>query len=408
MNKTVKFYFKYPAQLFINIRYRISSIFIRSHYDLIVIDDIFPNKLSAWRFEEFTHYINEFGLDKTCIFTTGHSLGALHGDRSRNGVKELIKDFRLQNPKFKKSVKRYVYHRSVSAKLGYVLFLSNADNFLKYFETNKIPFVFTLYPGAGFLINSEDTLLVLRKVMASSFFRGVIVTQKITNEYLLKHNLCNPGKIHFIFGVVAPKYYVDADISRKKYFINNTMNIAFVANKQMPKGIDKGYDVFIDTAKLLAEQNDKIRFHIVGPFDETDIDVRELGDRIVFYNYLESQKLIEFYKKIDLLVSPNIPFILKPGAFDGFPTAAASEAALNGVAIAVTDPLNQNIHFEDKKDLIFITSNPLLISKEIMYYYNNPSELIAIAKNGSSNFKTVYSEENQLKKRIDILRNEID
>ena len=42
---------------------------------------------------------------------------------------------------------------------------------------------------------------------------------------------------------------------------------------------------------------------------------------------------------MDLIISPNVPFVLASGAFDGFPTACCMEAALSGTAMFVTDEL---------------------------------------------------------------------
>lgn len=403
MSKHLNFYIKNPKTFFNSIFYYARSFFIIEKYDLVIVDDIFPNSISSWRFEEFSTYLNLF-KSKICLFSTGHSLGALNEPKD---VFEIIKDFRKKNPEFKNSVKVFQSHRKVRSKLGYFLFLDNANIFLNFFEKNKIPFVFTLYPGAGLMLDDHRTDLMLRRVMGSEFFKGVITTQNVTTEYLLKKNFCDISKINFIYGVVSPKIFLNLNIDNKIYFENGIMNICFVANKQMEKGRDKGYDVFIEAAKILVNKIDNVFFHVVGPFDEDDIEVIEIKNKIKFYGFIKPEDLPLFFSNIDLIISPNKPFILKPGAFDGFPTAACSEAALNGVALAVTDPLKQNIYFKNDEDIIIIEADSNLITDKIISYYHNPEKLKRLAINGKIKFNNVYSIQNQMDKRIDFLTKNI-
>lgn len=398
-----KFYVKYPKILRDNIINRVRSLIVSDEYDLVVLDDVFPNKLSAWRFEEFTAYIKQFS-GNVCVFSTGHSLGALYDNR---GIIQNIKEFGVENPKYKSNLKQYNYHRKVKAKLGYCLFIHNAFNFLNYFEKNNIPFVFTLYPGAGFLLNQPETDSMLKKVLSSKLFRGVITTQKITTEYLIEKQFCDKSKIHFIYGVVAPKMFLSSDETLKKYFINDRLNVCFVANKQMERGVDKGYDVFIETAKIVSELTDKVSFNVVGPFSKEDIDLGSIGDRVKFHGFVKSIDLPSFFLQQDLIVSPNKPFVLKPGAFDGFPTASCSEAALNGVAMLVTDPLNQNIYFENNENIIIEQPDPILISEKIMFYLKNPEILMKIGIEGQKSAKEIYSTDKQIKERINLIKEQL-
>ena len=55
------------------------------------------------------------------------------------------------------------------------MFLSNAAAFLRTIEKHRLPFVFTLYPGAGFRLNDDVSDRNLRRVCESEYFRGVIV-----------------------------------------------------------------------------------------------------------------------------------------------------------------------------------------------------------------------------------------
>ena len=88
------------------------------------------------------------------------------------------------------------------------------------------------------------------------------------------------------------------------------MNIGFVAHKYMPKGLDKGYDLFIESARILCSKRSDIFFHIIGPYDENDIDISDFSSQIKFHGSLIPDKIDEIHQFLDLIISPNKPFIL--------------------------------------------------------------------------------------------------
>ena len=110
--------------------------------------------------------------------------------------------------------------------------------------------------------------------------------------------------------------------------------------------------------------SEKFRFHVVGGFSEDDIEVSDIINKIKFYGYLKPEELRKFYITQDLIISPNRTNVLSKGAFDGFPTGCSIEAGLCGVAMFVTDELNQNSVLIDNKDCVFINHNPdFIVSK---------------------------------------------
>jgi len=130
------------------------------------------------------------------------------------------------------------------------------------------------------------------------------------------------------------------------------------------------------------------------------MDVKPIGDHLIFHGYIETNDFVDFYKHIDVIVSPNRPFILKPGAFDGFPTGACTEASLNGVLMMVTDPLNLNIHYTSGKDIVIIEPDSDSISDQLMNLYQHQNELIQMAQAGKRTSMSVYSYESQIQPRI--------
>jgi glycosyltransferase involved in cell wall biosynthesis len=373
--------------------------------DLLIFDNIFPHPVSGFRYEEFAVLLSSFRNSKIIMSSSAYSVV----NTSVKDHKNHIKDFIKQNKSLKNKLKLRKGFVNVNAKLFYCVFISNVFNNLNWLEKHEIPFVFTLYPGGGFQLNEILSDNKLKKVFASPMFRKVIVTQKITYDYLINNNFCKSDDIQFIFGGVVPQISLDKDLTNKKsYLINKaTFDICFCAAKYTPKGVDKGYDVFIDFAHMIAKEYDFIRFHIVGGFAEDEIDVSAIKDRIHFYGYQNFESLGAIYKNMDVLISPNKPFVLGKGAFDGFPLGTVVEAVLNGVVVLITDELKQNNIFISDVDLILIKSEIYSIKKEIIDLIDFPEKLYSISEKGKEKFLEVYSNKIQMLPRTILLQNEI-
>lgn len=373
--------------------------------DLLIFDDIFPHPVSGFRYEEFTVLLSSFKKSKIVMSPSAYSVV----NTPVNDHIKHIKDFLEQNKSFKNKLSLKKSYVNINAKLFYCVFINNIFNNLNWLEKHKIPFVFTLYPGGGFQLNETLSDNKLKKVFASPMFRNVIVTQKITQDYLINNNFCNSQSIQFVFGGVVPQISLKKDLTNKKsYLINKpTFDICFCAAKYTPRGVDKGYDVFIDFAHMIAKEYDFIKFHIVGGFTEDDIDISNIKDRIHFYGYQNFESLGAIYKNMDVLISPNKPFVLGKGAFDGFPLGTVVEAVLNGVVVLISDQLKQNNVFVPDVDLILIESEINSIKKEIIGLINSPEKLYSILEKGKEKFLEVYSNEIQMLPRIILLQDEI-
>ncbi len=273
------------------------------------------------------------------------------------------------------------------------------------FHGHSVPFVFTLYPGGGFQLDQDESDEKLRRVCSSPNFEKVIVTQKIIYEYLLDRKFCDPEKIEFIYGGVYPSSRLVGQKGVKNYYKRDkdTFDICFVAHKYMERGVDKGYDVFVEVAKLLSKTHEDIFFHVVGSFDETDIDVSGIRGRIKFYGTRPTKFFPAFYRRMDAILSPNVPFVLSPGAFDGFPTGACMEAGLGGVAVFCTDQLNQNVAFEDGEEIVIVPRDVETICATIDRYHQDPEALYELSTKGQKAFARVFDVEAQLEPRLRIL-----
>ncbi|RSK48393.1 glycosyltransferase family 4 protein [Hymenobacter rigui] len=385
-------------------------IFKRKH-SLVILDDIYPLPLSAFRFVEFNYYLSAYPT--AAVYTTGSSFQYLKVfDTVDNVLANHVKGY----PEHSVRVFEFSEYRKINADLIYLTFLHNTHHFLPTIEANSIPFVFTLYPGGGFMMNNKEVENQLRNIFSSPFFRKVIVTQKITLDYLVENNFCSPAAIELIYGVVMPNDNFSLGKTKKHRANreNKNLNICFVANKYMPLGIDKGYDTFIALAKKISLNYSDIHFHVVGTFDENDIDVTGYNN-ITFYGPRETSFFAQFYSEMDIIVSPNVPFKLADGAFDGFPTGGCIEAGIMGVALFCSDSLGQNLYFEHKKDIVIIENEVNNIYDHVEYYYHNPDQLEQLAEEGLNKIESLYSTEAQMAPRIEIInqamkssRNKVD
>ncbi len=375
--------------------------------DLLVIDDVFPHPISGFRYQEYTSYLQDFEAVK--VYTTGTSVRCL-GTQS---VDDLIIEYKQKHPEFSGNISKYnnIDVEATSAKLLYFVFINNAYTFLSISHNLGIPFVFCLYPGGGFGLKNKNSDKMLRAVMSSPNFKKVIVTQKITYDYLLDNKFCEAEKIEYIFGVVTPASKLAIECHDKAYFgvEKNRLDICFVAHKYTFKGEDKGYDKFINVAERLCEKYPNIYFHVVGNFDETVIDVTAIRDKITFYGTRSQDWFDEFYSDKDIVLSPNVPGKIFEGSFDGFPTASCTDAGLRKVAIFCTDLLGLNDgNFVDGEELVIVPYDVVGIASKIAYYYEHPLELKALSEKGCSKIKQIYHPNNQMAPRIKLLESEIN
>ena len=367
----------------------------RTETSLLILDDLFPHLLSSWRIAEYNGYLERY--DKSVVHSTGGAFPVIGEERSFAAVRE---EFVAQYPQFAGRVFPFE-HKRPQAQFAYFLFLHNVRHFLRILNKSRTPFAFTLYPG--FQMNDETSDTLLRKVCASPNLKKIITTQKLSHEYVL--DFIEPEKVEFIYGGVFPSSKLVTATPLRKYFLRDkaTFDICFVAFKYMPKGIDKGYDVFVSVARALSRLYDDIQFHVVGRFDSSDIDVSDFKDRIHFYGTQQTDFFPQFHANMDLILSPNVPFVCRPGAFDGFPTGSCIEAALCGVPVFCTDILRQNIVFKDGEEIVIIPRDTDEICELINHYYRNYDRLVQVGRCGQQAFERELGLDAQLPKRFRIM-----
>ena len=373
----------------------------KDEFQLIIIDDLFPYLITIYRQVEFNYYLKH--LPGTIVYSTTDSFEYA---KVKGTFEEVLSEYEQVHPENKGRVIRFDYRRRLRGKLVYVVFLHIAYHLVPILEEQQIPFVFTLYPGGTFQLHDERSDAHLRRVCSSPMFRKVITNQKVIKDYLVDNNFCSADKIEFIFGTLMDaERLTQSPVKRPLYGQDkNTFDICFVGFKYMPRGSDKGYDTFIDTARLLCARHPHVRFHVVGDFVKEDIDISDIEDRFTFYGPQRTDFFLEFHARMDIVLSPNIPFVLGKGAFDGFPIGAWAEAGLSGVAVFCTDYLQQNQAFEPGREIEIIDNNAVHIADNVSSYYENYDRLIALGRNGRSKFAEVFSVETQMTPRLELMK----
>lgn len=370
--------------------------------DLLVIDDVFPSSRSGFRYAEFTAYLREF--QSSLVLASGKTLHVVEN----NSISKIVRSYRRKHPELSHKVVQHDGGFPLRlANLLYVNFLTNAYALLPEIETARVPFVFTLYPGAGFVLNDKDCDHKLKKVFDSPCFQKVIVTQQVTYDYVVHRGLCPAEKVQMIFGVVMPEVHEGQPFLAKRRwgFEKARLDICFMAHKYTSHGEDKGYDVFVNVASILRQHHDDIYFHVVGPFDGRVIDIGSFSDRIKFHGSLNPEEFDSFFQDMDLIMSPNISGKIFPGSFDGFPTASCTEAGLRGTAIFAVDEFNSaKGRFTDGEDIVLIKYDLAHIIDQVKHYYANPEALKAVGERTMLRIRELYSLEAQMGPRIELLR----
>lgn len=366
---------------------------------LAIIDDYFPNIKTGFRVAEFNWYMEN--INEVKIFSKNKDFNYLFDEYNFffPQYKEKVEKIEIENIDQIMKISQY--------DIIYFVFLHNAYRGLKYINNYiKKPFIFTLYPGGLFILNDLESDRKLKDIFKSPYFNKVIVTQKITYDYLIDNNFIQKDKIEFIYGGVtnSPIFNKDKKIYKKD---KKSFDICFVANKYKINDRSKGYDIFIDVCHKLIQKDKDIRFHVVGGFNIDDINVSKLGNNIKFYGTRNVDFFPEFYSEMDIMISPTRPFEIVKGGFDGFPTTCCVDAALNGTQVFTTDKLNLNTCFTDGKDICIINEDVDEIANKVMYYKNNLDLLYRLSLNTQNKFNEVFGLDNQMMKRMKVLNNAI-
>lgn len=335
------------------------------------------------------------------------------GTRARDAIEEAKRVFLAQTPDIQPTQIDYVNPtKPINAKLAYMVFQNVVINQLPYLERHNVPFIFAVYPGGGFAMgavgdvsalpaqNKSDD--VLRRISRSPCFRKVFVHHRIIFNHLIENGIFTKDQIAFVRGghvqikkdEVEPKTYFGFD--------RDKLNICFVAHRYSETGECKGYDVFVKTARMLLAKNDAYRFHVVGDWNESIIEIEDIKDKFNFYGTRPKEFFPKFYSEMDIILSPTRANYPSRGKFDGFPLV--TDAGYCGVAMFVSDPMNQNEDYVIGKNIEIIPRLSRAISAKIMHYYQHPEQLKALAIGGQAITQVIRDGESHLKAKIEVLK----
>lgn len=373
----------------------------RNYSDVNVLSDVFPSEKSGFSYSEISNILRHWHNSRAYCFE-----GAFNFiEEGRTSIRDEIEKFNKKNKDLQNKV--YLAREKSSGiektKILYSIFLKDTYRFvLPLANKYDIPFVFTLYPGGQFELEDSESDRKLKEIFSSPNFRRVIVTQKITKDYLMKKKLCRKENIEYIFGVVTPE--AKNTPHGKRFGDKRNLDIVFAAHKYSDAISDKGFDIFCEVAKKLSKKYSNINFHIIGNHTDCDYDISGIKN-IKFYGSVDNNSLRKIYRNIDIIISPTFRSNGEPRSFfDGFPVASATDAAACGVAMFVTDPLGLNDgHFIDKVEMEIIEHDVEYIVSRVEYYYNNPLELTRLAEKGKEKVNRIYSYDSQMKPRINVL-----
>ncbi len=352
------------------------------------MDDFFPNTMTGFRVAEFNAYLESYDfveIQTTCGPDVKYS---------------------TKYPQYRERVLNVNWYRFDNVSLLYGVFLNNIYRVINEVEERRIPFYFTLYPGGGFGIGDVESNNKLDRVVFSPDLKSVVVTQKLTFDYLSRRYGKELPTIVDIYGVPLDGMSTAISGLEKKYYGEegrDVFNVCFVANKYMPDGLNKGMPDFREMASCLLGKFEDVCFYIVGNWDESDFYIKGYEEKFKFLGGLEIDALQSLYQEMDVIVSPHHPFKLYPGNFDGFPTTCVVEAALCGVVMLVYDDLLMNSHYKNWSDIIIVDNNPNALVSAILKLKNNPVKLRSIGRQGKQRVEILFSSDTQIKPRVSLM-----
>lgn len=283
-------------------------------------------------------------------------------------------------------------------KSAYSCFPRAIHNFLPKIVAARANFSFTAYPGA-FLIDNPVSDRRLLELTGARGFTKVLTTQPLARQYLTGKLGLDPDAVDFVFGGVCR---LPEGRRPEGILIGRKVRVVFCAHRHMPGGLDKGLDVFFEIAKLLLKASRKFEFVLVGPFESEVADVRPaLGSSLVWHPYLHNSELVDLYSRCDVFFSFLRPNLVEPGRFDGFPVAAAVQAAAAGALVLINDPLGQGTNFFEKdRHYLESSADAKQMCELLMEVAADPSWARRIAGAGCDRVREIYELDYQLEPRL--------
>jgi len=236
---------------------------------------------------------------------------------------------------------------------------------------------------------------------------GILTTQPQVTEYLVGMGPRLPP-VDEVLGVVVNGSYFgpEGGLRREHPYVGlgkEHLDVLFAAHRYDERGVHKGYPVFIEVCRLLRRAGVPVRAHVVGGHRADDVPLGDLGPHVTFHGALVTDRFQYAALGMDLVLSPNRPDLVRPGARDGFPTGSCVEAALCGVGVVCSDELDQNRLFTDGEDILISAPDPEHYCARILDLLQRPDGVAHLAESGRRAFRRAHSTEAQFVPRKDLL-----
>jgi len=232
---------------------------------------------------------------------------------------------------------------------------------------------------------------------------GILTTQPQVTEYLVGMGPRLPP-VDEVLGVVVNGSYFgpEGGLRREHPYVGlgkEHLYVLFGTHRYDERGVHKGYPVFIEVCRLLRRAG----VPVVGGHRADDVRLGDLGPHVTFHGALVTDRFQYAALGMDLVLSPNRPDLVRPGARDGFPSGSCVEAALCGVGVVCSDELDQNRLFTDGEDILISAPDPEHYCARILDLLQRPDGVAHLAESGRRAFRRAYSTEAQLVPRKDLL-----
>lgn len=373
---------------------------VPSRRDLLLFATIFPRLSCSFNLVEYRALLDHFSSSH-CV-SSGTDL---HTGQDRPSFHDVLADYLRLYPRHRGRIEKAGLGSDFRARLFYTIFLSNIYDCLPLLEACRTPFVFKLYLGGEWCVGNPGSDRMLARVLQSPQFQHVITVDPATRDYLAKKWPHAANRASY-----QPGWMVDAETLYSAGSHRNpspSHRICFVGMKSAPGGKNKGFDVFVETAKLLLKIMPHLEFHVVGNCDLSDADVSALGSRIIFHGVKNQNFFPQFYLGMDLILSPNRPHLLAPGHLEGAPNVTNVEAGLCGCLVVMTDQCNLNVLFEPDRDLIVVPHDPAAIAQRVEALYADPRRMQTVARQGRERFREVCDEKQTLQPLFRLLEEQL-
>ena len=362
-------------------------------HGIVIVDDLFPNLITGFRVAEFS-WLLRAGVVREVMTSLAQ-------------LEDHLPSFLELYPDLEGRVGPYAPDRLPEFELAYVVFLDNARILLPDFARHHLDFVMELYPGGGLRLGTAETARTLHDVVTSPRLRGILTTQPRVTEYLAAIGPKLPP-VEEVLGVVVNESYFGPEegFGRAHPYFGlgkGHLDVLFAAHRYDERGVHKGYPVFIEVCRLLSEAGVPLRAHVVGGHRADDVRLGDLDQRFTFHGPLVTDQFQRMALGMDLVLSPNQPSLVRPGAWDGFPTGSCVEAALCGVGVVCSDELDQNRLFTDGEDILISPPDPELYCARILDLLQRADGVANLAESGRRSFRQAYSTEAQLVPRKNLL-----